>query len=91
MKHIHYSWLLVAVLMTTPAVAQNAKNDPTGKSDLGVDISEAGKTATENQAFLQKQPEADQTKIKKFCLVAVGKPDEHSIPVMTFCKNVSAM
>ena len=82
--------LALALGMSAPSFAQSAKDDPSGKTDLGVDISQAGSTKTEHQAFIKTLPTADQEKVKKVCLVAVGETANHNPAVITFCKNVAA-
>jgi hypothetical protein len=65
--------------------------DPTGKKDLGVDISSAGTTPREHQQFVQNLPPATQSNVKRVCTVFVGEPDNHATEVVHFCENVNQM
>jgi hypothetical protein len=78
---------LAFVLSAGVGSAQGSK-DPTGKQDLGVDISGAGTTKADNQKFVEGQTPADQTKIKEACVVFVTEPDQHAPEVIAFCENV---
>jgi hypothetical protein len=65
------------------------KMDSTGKSDLGVDISNAGKDPAAQQKFVEALPSDQQANVKKVCVVAVTEPAEHAAEVIHFCKNVT--
>ena len=65
--------------------------DPTGKKDLGVDISNAGTTTKDHQRFVENLPANDQSKVKKVCTVFVTEPDNHATEVVHFCQNVNQM
>jgi hypothetical protein len=62
--------------------------DPSGKSDLGVDITGAGNTPAENQKFVQALPSDQQNQVKQVCVVAVGEPANHATEVIHFCNNI---
>ena len=84
----------VLALAAPASVAQQstaAARDPTGKADLGVDISKAGDTAATNQEFMKTLSSDQQMKVKQVCLVAPSQPEAHSPPVVAFCKNVRDM
>jgi hypothetical protein len=66
-----------------------AASDPTGKKDLGVDLSQAGTTKADNAEFMKTLTVDQQGHVKKACLVAVKKPAEHAVEVVSFCKSVS--
>jgi hypothetical protein len=79
----------LAVGMSAPSFAQSAKDDPTGRTDLGVDIRHAGgSTKKDHQAFYKALPTGNREKVEKVCLVAVGDTEKHNPAVITFCKNV---
>lgn len=65
--------------------------DPTGKKDLGVDISAAGSTTTEHQRFVENLPSPMQSKVRRVCTVFVAEPDNHAREVVHFCENVNQM
>ena len=71
------------------AAVPTMKYDPSGKSDLGVDITGAGNTADANQRFVGTLPSDQQAEVKKVCIVAVGEPQNHATEVVHFCKNIS--
>ena len=73
------------------AVVPTMKYDPSGRSDLGVDITSAGNTQDANQKFVQTLPSDQQNQVKKVCIVAVGEPAQHATEVVQFCKNISQM
>lgn len=65
--------------------------DPTGKKDLGVDISNAGSTPQEHQRFVENLPSPTQSKVKRVCTVFVAQPDNHATEVVHFCENINQM
>jgi hypothetical protein len=65
--------------------------DPTGKKDLGVDISTAGSTPQEHQRFVENLPSATQSKVKRVCTVFVAEAENHAREVVHFCENVNQM
>lgn len=65
--------------------------DPTGKRDLGLDISGAGTTPQEHQKFVENLPPPAQSNVKKVCTVFVGEPENHAVEVVHFCRNVNQM
>lgn len=65
--------------------------DPTGKKDLGVDISTAGSTPQEHQRFVENLPSPTQYEVKRVCTVFVTEPDNHAREVVHFCENVNQM
>ena len=65
--------------------------DPTGKKDLGVDISNAGTSPADHQRFVQNLAANDQSKVKKVCTILVARPDDHAAEVVHFCQNVNQM
>jgi hypothetical protein len=81
--------LLVAATCSAPTFAADATTDKTGMSDLGVDISKAGASKQENQAYLQTLTPEEQTKVKEVCLMVVPQPTAHTPEVVAFCKNVN--
>jgi hypothetical protein len=81
----------LALAMSAPSFAESAKDDPTGKSDLGVDITHAaGNSKAEHQAFFRTLPTGNREKVEKVCLVALGETENHHPAVITFCKNISS-
>ena len=78
------------VLMST-GLAVAATPDPTGKQELGVDITQAGKTANDNQAFVKKLPTDQQASVLKSCMQIAAAPADHAPGVVTFCNNVKSM
>jgi len=90
MKTAHAATIASLMLFVgAPAFAQDAKNDKTGMSDLGVNISTAGTTAEENKAFIETLTPEEQTKVKEVCLEVVGAETEHTPEVLAFCRNVN--
>ena len=79
----------LAVVFATGAGLAQAQKDPTGKQDLGVDISGAGTTPADNKKFVEGQPTEDQARIKEACLVFVTEPDAHAPEVIAFCQNAN--
>lgn len=65
--------------------------DPTGKKDLGIDISTAGSTTQENRRFVENLPSPTQSKVKRVCTTLVAEPDNHAREVVHFCENVNQM
>jgi hypothetical protein len=71
------------------AATPTMKSDPTGKTSLGVDISNAGTDKASQQKFVQALPSEQQGNVKKVCVVAVTEPDQHAAEVVHFCKNIT--
>jgi hypothetical protein len=90
MRSLAFSTGFLALMMSV-AGAIAANPDPTGKTELGVDISRAGATAEEHQKFVQSLPAGDQTNVRKQCSVIVSQPGNHAPPVVTFCNDVNAV
>ena len=89
MKPLAYSTACLALLMSVAGAAA-ANPDPTGKAELGVDISRAGTTAEEHQKFVQSLSPGDQSNVRKQCSVIVSQPGNHAPPVVAFCNDVNA-
>jgi hypothetical protein len=88
-KHSLVTLACFALLISTGTAM--AANDPTGKQDLGVDITTAGKNQNDNIAFYRALTVDQQGHVKKACAGAVKKPSDHAVEVIEFCKNVTAM
>lgn len=89
MKLLTSSTACLALLISV-AGAYAATPDPTGKTELGIDISRAGATAEEHQKFLQTLSASDQTNVRKQCSVIVSQPTSHAPAVVAFCNDVNA-
>jgi hypothetical protein len=71
------------------AATPTMKSDPTGKTSLGVDISNAGSYKASQQRFVQSLPSEQEGKVRRVCVVAVGHPDQHAAEVVHFCENIT--
>ncbi|MDC9822652.1 hypothetical protein PRN20_02800 [Devosia sp. ZB163] len=66
--------------------------DTQGMKELGVDISNAGTTAEDNQAFMRSLSADQQAKVKEACLVQLVEPAaDHPPVVVAFCRNLEGM
>jgi hypothetical protein len=71
------------------ALAQNASaTDQTGQAQLGVDISKAGTTPSDNKNFVQNLPSDQQASVTRACVVVVNATAPQPAPVVAFCKNI---
>jgi hypothetical protein len=88
--------VILLALASTPSVAQETgstggANAP-GMKELGVDISSAGTTRDDNQAFLRSLPADQQVKVKEACLVQLVEPvADHPPVVVAFCRNLEGI
>ena len=72
--------------------ATGSSADAPGMNELGVDISEAGTTAEDNQAFVRALSADQQVKVKEACLVELVEPAaDHPPVVVAFCRNLEGM
>jgi hypothetical protein len=82
---IFAAFALATYLVCSGVYAQ----DTNGQKELGVDISKAGTTKEDNQAFMNSLSAEDQAKVKAACLVQLVEPvADHPPVVVTFCKNL---
>jgi hypothetical protein len=94
---VAFAGVILLALVPTLCLAQEttgstAGADAPGMKELGVDISEAGETRDDNQAFVQSLPPEQQVKVKEACLVQLVEPAaDHPPVVVAFCKNLEGM
>ena len=74
---IHLVTITTMALMST-GLAIAATPDPTGKQDLGVDITQAGTTAQDHQAFVKKLPADQQASVLNSCMQIAAAPADHA-------------
>ena len=79
---------IAALGLLTPGAVIAAAPDPTGKQEFGIEITQAGTTSGENQAFVMKLPADQQANILNTCIEIVATPENHAPQVITFCNNV---
>jgi sporulation protein YlmC with PRC-barrel domain len=91
MKSIHFLSISSLTLLASVGMAIAANPDPTGKTELGVDISQAGTSADDHQKFVATLSPEQQANLHKACLVIVAQPSTHSPGVVTFCNDVNQM
>ena len=84
------SSLAGAVFASSASSPAASSNDPTGKAQLGVDISKAGNTPAQNKNFIATLPAAQQASVNRACLVVVNATRPEPAPVMAFCKNIAS-
>lgn len=78
---------LAVLLMASPVAAQS--NDAPGMKEFGVDVSKAGSTKEENQAFVQTLTPPQKASIEDYCLAERLKPTPGHPPVVVmFCGNL---
>ena len=78
---------LAVLLMANAATAQT--NDAPGMKEFGVDVSKAGSTKQENQAFVQTLSPQQKASIEDYCLTERLKPTPNHPPVVVmFCGNL---
>jgi hypothetical protein len=95
------SFALVGVTLLALAPIQSFAQETTGSTaganapgmkELGVDISNAGTSRDDNQAFVRSLPADQQVKIKEACLVQLVEPvTDHPPVVVAFCRNLEGM
>ena len=92
-----FAGVVLIALMPTQIFAQETTGstggaDAPGMKELGVDITDAGTTSDENQAFMRALPADQQVKVKEACLVQLVEPaEDHPPVVVAFCKNLEGM
>ena len=91
MKPIHLFSISSLAFLASVGMAIAANPDPTGKTELGVDISQAGTSADDHQKFVATLSPEQQANLHKACLVIVAQPSTHSPGVVTFCNDVNQM
>jgi hypothetical protein len=89
--------VVLLALLPTSSFAQEttgstAGADAPGMKELGVDITDAGTTAEDNQAFVRSLTADEQVKVKEACLVQLVEPTtDHPPVVVAFCQNLEDM
>lgn len=91
MKRLYFVPVATLALGIVVASAQTQTDEP-GMQEFGVDISDAGTTEAENQAFMETLSMEQQQEIERVCLVELAKPTpDHPPVIIAFCENVSGM
>ena len=71
---------------------QSTTQDPNapGVKEFGEDVTKAGQTKEENQAYFATLPAEKQAEIKRVCLADIVKPEPTHPPVLVlFCENIA--
>ena len=87
---IHLVTITTMALMST-GLAIAATPAPTGKQELGIDITQAGTTARDHQVFVKKLPADQQASVLNSCMQIAAAPADHAPAVVTFCNDVKSM
>jgi len=87
---IHLVTITTMALMSA-GMAIAATPDPTGKQELGIDITQAGTTAQDHQAFVKKLPADQQANVWNSCMQILAAPADHAPAVVTFCDDVKSL